>query len=229
MYELYIGNRNYSSWSLRPWVLLRTLGIPFTERFVPFEPGGSPSFKRFSPSGKVPCLVDGALTVWDSMAIVETVAESHPSVWPQEKSARAWARAAAAEMHSSFGALRSVCSMNCGLRVELGPMGAALQSDLARLESLWHDGLARFGGPYLAGSAFTAVDAFYCPVAFRAQSYGLQLAPATRAYVERLLSLPAMQSWYQDALAETCREESHEADIARVGRIVADLRGPRLA
>ncbi len=224
MSELYIGNRNYSSWSLRPWVLLRTLGIPFTERFVPFEPGGSPSFKRFSPSGRVPCLVDGALTVWDSLAITETVAEDHPSVWPQEKGARAWARAAAAEMHSSFGALRSDCSMNCGLRVELKAPGGAPQADLARLESLWLDGLARFGGPYLAGQVFTAVDAFYCPVAFRVQTYGLTLAPAARGYVERLIALPAMQAWYQDALAETYREESHEADIARAGRTVADLR-----
>ena len=119
--------------------------------------------------------------------------------------------------------------MNCGLRVELDSPGAALQSDLSRLESLWNDGLARFGGPYLAGRAFTAVDAFYCPVAFRAQTYGLKFAPAARAYVEQLLALPAMQSWYQDALAESHREESHEADIARAGRIVADLRGPRLA
>ncbi len=226
MYELYVGNKNYSSWSLRPWVLLKERGIPFTERLVPFEAGNSPSFKRFSPSGKVPCLADGALAVWDSLAIVEYVAEQHPGVWPTERAARAWARSAAAEMHSGFVPLREGCSMSCGLRVALHAVSPALQQDLARLDELWADGLARFKGPFLAGSAFTAVDAFFCPVAFRVQTYGLKLAPASLAYVDRLLALPAMKSWYADALAETFREPRHEEEVRVLGKVLEDLRAP---
>eukprot|EP01038_Epipyxis_sp_PR26KG_P001742 gene1742-2467_t len=114
---LYIANKNYSSWSLRPWVLLKQLGIPFTERLVPF--GGDVPYTAFSPTGKVPCLVDGEVTVWESLAIVEYLAERHPDVWPTDPTARAWARSACAEMHAGFSTLRNLCSMNCGLRVRL--------------------------------------------------------------------------------------------------------------
>ena len=120
MYELYIGNKNYSSWSLRPWVLMSELGIVFAEHVVAFDPGTSwTKFRAFSPSGKVPCLVDGSTVVWDSLGITEYLAERHAGVWPGEAAARAWARCAAAEMHSGFGALRNTCAMNCGLRVRL--------------------------------------------------------------------------------------------------------------
>ena len=157
MYDLFIGNKNYSSWSLRPWVLLKELGIPFRERPVIF---GTDKFSDFSPTGKVPCLVDGQQTVWDSLAITEYVGERHPGVWPADAAARAWARSAAAEMHSGYFALRDACTMNCGIRVKLKNVSAALQRDLARLEELWADGLSRFGGPFLTGARFCAADAF---------------------------------------------------------------------
>jgi len=225
MYELYIANKNYSSWSLRPWVLMRTLGIPFTERQVPFPTGSSfDLYRPFSPSGRVPCLVDTGWTVWDSLAIVEYLAERHTGVWPADAKVRAWARSAAAEMHSSFTALRNDCPMNCGVRVAPKPMSDALKHDLFRLGDLWNDGLARFGGPFLAGDTFTAVDAFFCPVAFRALSYGLTFDGAANDYVQRLLDLSAMREWYNSALGETWREPNHEDETTAAGTITADLR-----
>jgi glutathione S-transferase len=179
MYTLWIANKNYSSWSLRPWVLMRALGIPFDEKIVFFGTGAD--FGTFSPTGKVPVLVDGATTVWDSLAIAEYLAERHPGVWPSDPVARAWARCAAAEMHAGFGALRTACSMNVGTRVRLHTIGPDLAHDVARISALWSHGLARFGGPFLAGAAFTAVDAFFCPVAFRVQTYGLVLPEAAAA------------------------------------------------
>ncbi len=142
MYDLFIGNKNYSSWSLRPWVLMRELNIPFRENLVPFGGAQNPhAFRDFSPTGKVPCLVDGAITVWDSLAITEYVGERHAGVWPAEAVARAWARSASAEMHSGFFGLRNTCTMNCGLRITLKSIDAPLQRDLARLEELWAEGL----------------------------------------------------------------------------------------
>jgi glutathione S-transferase len=223
MYQLIIGNKNYSSWSLRPWVLLRELGLDFSERLVPF---GSTDFFAFSPSGRVPVLVDGALTVWDSLAITEYLAERHPAVWPADRAARAWARSAAAEMHSGFGTLRQVCSMSCGQRVRLHQQPAGLKADLLRLQSLWAEGLGRSGGPFLAGKAFTAVDAFFCPVAFRAQTYQLELAPEPAAYLRRLLGLDSMRAWYADALQEPYREAAHDADVLAAGTVLEDLRAP---
>lgn len=225
MYTLWIANKNYSSWSLRPWVLMRALGIPFEERVVPFdELGGGSVFRAFSPTGKVPCLHEGDRVVWDSLAITEYLAESHPGVWPLERAARAWARSAAAEMHSGFGALRGICSMNCGVRVRLHDVPTALRADLARLEALWNEGLSRHGGPWLAGGSFSAVDAFYAPVAFRIQTYALPLGETARDYADRLLALPAMQEWYVAALAETWRDLPHDEEIPRVGVLIEDLR-----
>jgi glutathione S-transferase len=225
MYDLYIGNKNYSTWSLRPWVLLRTLGIPFREVVVPFGGAANPhAFRAFSPTGKVPCLIDAATTVWDSLAITEYVGERHPGIWPVEAAPRAWARCAAAEMHSGFQALRNTCHMCCGLRISLHALDPALRADLARLEALWADGLSRFGGPFLAGARFTAADAFFTPVAFRIQTYDPPLGDDARRYAAQLLALPAMQEWYTAALAETWRDEAHEADIRQVGVWRQDLR-----
>ena len=225
MYALYIANKNYSSWSLRPWVLLKTLDIDFEERFVPFLQGSSyEAFRKFSPTGLVPCLVDGTLTVWDSLAITEYVAEDHPAVWPADKAARAWARSATAEMHSGFAALRTVCGMNVGVRVALNEISARLRVDLDRLEELWNEGLDRFGGPFLAGNRFTAVDAFFCPVAFRVLTYDLKLGDTALAYAKRLRDLPAMRQWYEEGLAETIRDEPHDAEIPHVGTLIEDLR-----
>ncbi len=224
MYELHIGNKNYSSWSLRPWVLLTALNIPFTERQHYFAPENG--FKTFSPTGLVPALVDGETTVWDSLAIAEYVYETHPTVWPANKAARAFARSAAAEMHSGFSALRSICSMSVGVRVKLFDTPPALVRDLVRLDELWTTGFTRFGGPFLAGDAFTAADAFYAPVAFRIQSYGIgfDLSEPSRAYVDRLLALPAMQAWYDDGVKETQRDEPHDAEVTAMGEIISDFR-----
>jgi glutathione S-transferase len=225
LYDLYVGNKNYSSWSLRPWVLLRELAIPFREILVPFGGSANPdAFRSFSPTGKVPCLVDGPVTVWDSLAITEYVAERHPEVWPADVATRAFARCAAAEMHSGFFGLRNTCTMNCGIRVALHGVDAALARDLARLEALWSDGLERFGGPFLTGARFTAADAFFAPVAFRIQTYDLPLADVARQYAARLRALPSMQAWYAAALAETWRDEEHEAETRAAGHWHRDLR-----
>jgi glutathione S-transferase len=225
MYDLYIANKNYSSWSLRPWVLMRELEIAFREHLVPFGQESSwQSYRKISPAGNVPCLVDADTVVWDSLAIVEYLAEQHDVVWPAQTGARAWARCAAAEMHSGFDELRSRCSMTCGLRIRLNEFPAALERDITRLDTLWNEGLRRFGGPFLAGAAFTAVDAFYAPVAFRIQTYGLTLDAAAMAYVERLLGTRAMREWYADALEETLRDQPHEDEVSQLGRILDDLR-----
>lgn len=225
MYALYIANKNYSSWSLRPWGLLKMLGIEFEERFVPFpQHQDDGDFHRFSPTGLVPCLVDGERTVWDSLAITEYVAEDYPQVWPNDRSARAWARSAVAEMHSGYTALRTICGMTIGVRVRLNEIGPALQADLDRLEQVWREGLSRFGGPYLAGDRFTAVDAFFCPVAFRIQTYGLPLGEQALAYAARLRALAPMREWYEAGLAETLRDAPHDAEIAQFGVLTEDLR-----
>lgn len=225
MYELVIANKNYSSWSLRPWALMKALGIPFSERLIPFSGGDSrAAFLPFSPSSRLPALRDGDVTVWDSLAIVEYLAERHAGVWPGDPVARAWARSASAEMHSSFLALRDVCSMNCGIRVELSQRSAALAADIERIGALWNDGLARFGGPFLAGRVFTAVDAFFAPVAFRCQTYGLTLGGAADDYVRRMLAHPVLVEWYEAALAETFREQGHDDEACRFGRWTADFR-----
>jgi glutathione S-transferase len=224
VYVLFIANKNYSSWSLRPWVLMRELGLPFEERLIRLQGAGDTAFRSFSPSGKVPCLHDGETVVWDSMGITEYLAERHAGVWPAEGRARAWARCAAAEMHSGFGTLREICTMNCGLRVRLHEVPDALARDLARIDALWGEGLDRFGGPFLAGPAFTAVDAFFAPVAFRVQTYGLSLSARSLQYAERLRALPSMRAWYEAGLAEPFREEGHEADARRAGVWLEDLR-----
>ena len=225
MLRLYIANKNYSSWSLRPWVLMRELRIEFEERLERFRGDATGAeFQRFSPSAKVPCLHDGETIVWDSLAIVEYLAEDHPHVWPESKAARAWARSASAEMHSSFGKLRQICGMNIGVRVALTAVSSGLASDIERLGSLWEQGLEHFGGPFLAGERFTAVDAFFTPAASRCQTYNLSLSKPAQAYCMRLLQQPAMLDWTRAALAETWRDDAHEAELTRYGRVVQDLR-----
>lgn len=225
MYTLYIANKNYSSWSLRPWMVLRELQIPFTEHVVPFHRQDEwTAFRTLSPNGKVPCLIDGSTTVWESLAIVEYLAERHRGVWPEAAGARAWARSAAAEMHAGFGELRNRCSMSCGVRVQLHSHTPALTADLNRLTTLWNDGLSRFGGPFLAGAAFSAADAFFAPVVFRIQTYGLTLDAASQAYVTGMLGRESLRSWYDAGLREPWRDASHEVEIAQFGRVTQDLR-----
>ncbi|HEY0199999.1 MAG TPA: glutathione S-transferase family protein [Rhodanobacter sp.] len=226
MYTLYIANKNYSSWSLRPWVLLSELGIPFKERLSPFLPGSSwADFRAFSPTGRVPCLHDGDEVVWDSLAITEYLAERHAGVWPSDPHARAWARCAAAEMHAGFGALRTHCTMNCGLRIRLPEsLSPSLHADATRIDELWNEGLARFDGPFLAGREFSAVDAFFAPVAFRVQTYGLALSRTGAGYAQRLLELSSMRRWYGDALRETWRDPDHENEAKQSGSLLEDFR-----
>jgi glutathione S-transferase len=225
MYQLVIANKNYSSWSMRPWVLMRALDIPFTEKMLPFHLNdGDGAIARFSPSGRVPCLVDGETRVWDSLAIVEYLAERHVGVWPLPAAARAWARSAAAEMHSGFQALRNECSMSVGLRLRLRTQSPALQADLKRIETLWMDGLSRNGGLFLGGSRFTAVDAFFAPVATRIQTYGLTVASAAAAYATRLLQHEAVREWIDAGLRETWRDAAHEKDCLGNAELLQDLR-----
>ena len=225
MYQLYIANKNYSSWSLRPWILMRELGLGFQEQRLAFGDAAAwQGYRQICPSGKVPCLLDGQTRVWDSLAIVEYLSERHAGAWPEDAAARAWARSVAAEMHSGFPALRQQCSMNCGVRIRLHEQGAALEADLARLTALWSDGLQRFGGPFLGGARFSGADAFYAPVAYRIQTYGLTLAEPADAYARRLLALPAMQAWYAGALREPMRDPLQEQQLSRYGQLQQDLR-----
>jgi glutathione S-transferase len=225
MYTLYIANKNYSSWSLRPWILVRALAIPFEEQLMPFtENANWEKFRGFSPSGRVPCLHDGKRIIWDSLAIIEYLAERHAGVWPEDEDARAWGRCVTCEMHSGLGELRNHCSMNCGVRVALKEIGKGLAADIARVDEIWSEGVTRFGGPYLAGPAFSAADAFYAPVVFRVQTYGLALGETARAYADCMLDHPAMREWYEAALAEPWREAGHEKEIALSGTLQADFR-----
>ena len=211
--KLYIGNQNYSSWSLRPWLLMRQLALPFETVKLRFDFTPGSAFYRaldgVTPVGRVPVLVeDDGFAVWDSLAIVEYLAERFPQagVWPAEPRARARARSNVAEMHSGFSALRGHCPMN--LEAELAEVGRRLwdeqpdlRRDVARIEAMWRDALQGSGGPMLFGT-FSAADAFFAPVCARLQTYALPAAAETRAYVERVRALPAMQEWTRSALAE---------------------------
>ncbi len=225
MYTLHIANKNYSSWSLRPWALMHTLGIPFEEQLTPFKGQiNYTDFKKFSPTGQVPCLIDGDQIVWESLGITEYLYEKHPTVWPSTREARTWARCAAAEMHAGFNALRNQCPMNCAVRVRMHQIDNALQKDLTRINELWEEGLARFGGPFLAGNAFSAVDAFFAPVVFRLQTYGLPLSPPVQKYVQHILALPSIKQWEQQAIAEPWKEPSHEEEALAAGVVITDFR-----
>jgi glutathione S-transferase len=225
MYELFIGNKNYSSWSMRPWVLMRQLGIGFREQLRPFHLNeGEGQFGKFSPSGKVPLLVHGTLRIWDSLAIAEFLAERHPGIWPEAVESRAFARCAAAEMHSGFAALRNECSMSVGVRIRLHRVSDGLRAELARLDELWAQGIEQFGGPFLAGTKFTAADAFFAPVATRIQTYGLPVTERASRYAALLLQQSAVAEWIAGGIAESFRDHPHEADILASGEVLKDLR-----
>ena len=202
---LVIGNKNYSSWSLRPWLAMRVAGIPFAEHRIPlYGPGSKDQILVYSPAGKVPCLADGDLRVWDSLSICEYLAEKHPGLWPQDPAARALARSVSAEMHSGFANLRAKMSMN--IRKRYPGLGRTPESlaDVARIVSLWSDCRARYGkgGPFLFG-AFSIADAMYAPVVLRFRTYEVELPADCRAYSDAVLALPAMQDWIAAAMAET--------------------------
>ena len=223
-YTLITANRNYSSWSLRPWVLMKALDIPFANEIIHFEEENYERFREFAPNGQVPCLKDGDRTVWDSLAIAEYLAERHPGCWPEDGEARAWARCAAAEMHGGFAPLRNICPMNVGVRARLHEITLPLQRNIDRIGELFAEGLDRFGGPWLAGERFTIVDAFYAPVAYRVRCFDLNIGAAGQGWVERIIAYPAMQEWERQALAEPQREVGHEEEIAAVAAVTADYR-----
>jgi len=213
MLKLYIGNKNYSSWSMRAWVLLKQAGIPFEEikvRFDSFEAGSAfkATVNALTPTGKVPILVDGDLVVWDTLAIAEYVAEKFPekALWPLDPAARARARSVCAEMHAGFTHLRGNCPMN--IEASLPDTGAliwrdkpAVRADVARLVDMWQGLLARHGGPLLFGN-FTVADAYFAPVCMRLKSYALPVPPAIAAYLARVCALLGVQAWMDEALAE---------------------------
>jgi len=225
MLTLITANRNYSSWSLRPWLLMRALGIAFEDRIEPFTlPVNWQAFRAFSPTGQVPTLIDGDTTVWDSLGITLYLADRNAGVWPTDPAARAFAQCVVTEMHGGFSALRNRCTMNVGVRAHMPEVPADLARDIARITEIFAEGLDRFGGPWLAGPTFTAADAFYAPVAFRIRTYGIDVGPRGAQWVESILSHPAMLEWERAALAETWREVEHEADLARCGTVTADYR-----
>lgn len=227
-YTLITANRNYSSWSLRPWLLMKALGIPFEDRLEPFtKPDNYEDFRAFSPTGQVPLLIDGDRLIPDSLGIALYLAERHDGVWPADEEARIFAQSAVAEMHGGFGHLRNDCTMNVGVRVTPKPMSEGLRRNVARVREIFETGLARFGGPWLAGAEFTAADAFYAPVAFRIRTYGLDVGAGEnggQTWVDHLLAHPAMLDWEAQALAEDWREASHEEELAAAGLITADYR-----
>ncbi|MFD1694099.1 glutathione S-transferase family protein [Roseibium aestuarii] len=201
---LHVGNKNYSSWSMRPWVALTAAGIPFREVLLRFDfPAGNPEIRAVSPSGKVPLLRDGELDVWESLAIIEYAADLFPDagLWPEGRRERAVARAISSEMATGFAALRGACPMN--LRLE--PMTLAVQpavlANVARIETLWADCLASSGGPYLFG-AFCAADAMYAPVVSRFHTYGLPVSDTSRAYMQAVMAHPAVVEWVDAGRAE---------------------------
>ena len=213
MLQLHIGNKNYSSWSMRAWVLLKQAEIPFEEVMLRFDAfDASSAFKKaicqLTPTGKVPLLLDDDLAIWDTLAIAEYLAEQFPDrhLWPQDRAARARARSVCAEMHAGFSGLRSHCPMN--IEASLADTGrliwrdqAAVRSDVARLMSMWQSLLAEHGGPLLFGN-FTIADAYFAPICTRLKTYALPLTPTIAAYVERVLALPGVQAWTEGALAE---------------------------
>ena len=227
MLTLYIGNKNYSSWSMRPWVLLRQAGIPFEEKMVRFDGFDADSafhaeVLKVNPAGRVPVLVDDGFAVWDSLAIVETLAEKFPdrALWPRDAQARARARSICAEMHSGFATLRSTCPMN--IEASLPQVGAiawrdqpALRTDVQRIVGMWTQLLEQYRGPMLFGE-FSIADAFFAPVCMRLRTYALPVPGPVTDYVRRVCALPGVKAWIDEALAE--REFLDFEEPYRVGR-----------
>jgi glutathione S-transferase len=213
---LVIGNKNYSSWSMRPWVAAVAFGIPFNEvRILLDQPETAAIIARFSHAGRVPVLVAGDISVWDSLAICEYLAEQFPDLhmWPQDVAARAMARSVSAEMHSGFTGLRSAMSMN--IQASLPGRGRTneAQADIGRICEIWEDCLARFGHHEFLFGDFSIADAFFAPVVMRFKTYGVSLAPALQAYCDRMQAHPAVARWVREAMAETEKATFHEDDL----------------
>ena len=216
--QLVIGNKNYSSWSFRPWIAMKALGIPFEEVLIPFgTPIGNPEFKQrlaaYTPVGLVPVLIDGDTHVWETLAILEYLAEKFPGkhLWPADAKARAQARALASEMHAGFSALRGECPMNMRRPVRTRALPPAAQTNVARIETMWTEARARHGGPFLFGN-FSAADAMYAPVVSRLFTYGIKVNRDALAYMEAMMALPAWAEWKAASLKEEWIVPEDEAD-----------------
>jgi glutathione S-transferase len=214
--KLVIGNKNYSSWSMRPWVAMRAANIAFEEIFIPLYTDNKADKERilsFSLAGKVPALIDGGITVWDSLAIIEYLAERFPeaALWPSDRAERAHARSISAEMHSGFLPLRNECGMNLHRPVHAIHLSADAQANVARIQQIWIECRERYGkrGPFLFG-AFSAVDAMYAPVVHRFRTYAIPVAPQAQAYMDTMMALPAFAEWTREGLAETLVIERFE-------------------
>ena len=214
--KLVIGNKNYSSWSMRPWLALRASNVPFEEIFIPLYTDDAADKDRilsFTRSGKVPCLIDGEVTVWDSLSIIEYIAERFPEtkLWPENRTARAYARSVSAEMHSGFTALRNECGMNLHRPIGSVALSADARANVARIEQIWNECRARHAklGPFLFG-AFGAADAMFAPVVHRFRTYAVDVGPAAKAYMETMMALPAFAEWTEAGLAETIVIEKFE-------------------
>lgn len=222
--RLIIANKLYSSWSMRPWLIMRAAGIDFAETVIPLRQQDTAArIREHSPSGKVPVLIDGDVVVWESLAIIAYLADRFPEkpIWPQDKAARAHALAISAEMHAGFQALRQACPMNLGKRFAPSDLGEKVAADVARIEDIFHGARARFAasGPFLFG-AFSAADAMFAPVVTRLETYQIPVRPETRAYMEAVLSHPVFQRWRQEALQEVWDIPEYEVGHEPV----ADLR-----
>jgi glutathione S-transferase len=206
--KLVIGNKNYSSWSMRPWLALRATGIAFEEVVIPLYTGAADKQRilNFSHSGKVPVLIEGDVTIWDSLAIIEYLAERFPesNLWPEDRASRAHARSISAEMHSGFAALRNECGMNLHRPVGAIALSDDARADIARIQQIWIECRKRHGrtGPFLFGS-FGGADAMFAPVVHRFRTYAIATAPEVRDYMAAMMSLPAFQEWTRAGLAET--------------------------
>ncbi|MDB5618359.1 glutathione S-transferase family protein [Tardiphaga sp.] len=214
---LVIGNKNYSSWSMRPWIALKGCGIAFEEVMIPLYTDAEDKQRilGFTPSGKVPALMDGDVAVWDSLAIIEYAAERFPDakLWPADRASRAHARSISAEMHSGFMALRNECGMNLHRPVRAKPLSNDAKANIARIQDIWAECRTRYGqiGPYLFGE-FSAADAMYAPVVHRFLTYAIELTPAASTYVETMQANPAFRQWTEQGLAETLVIERFEQD-----------------
>ena len=206
MLVLYIGNKNYSSWSLRPWLLLKHFGIPFTEHLVSVAGRDyNPALNPLAGNARVPCLHEDGFQIWESLAIAETLAERYPQMWPADSRARARARSISAEMHAGFAQLRTAMPMNLKLKLKGKPATPEVQRDIDRVAEIWEEARTQFataGGPWLFG-AFSVADAMFAPIVWRFHVYNVALPPVAAAYRDAMLAHPAMQEWYAAGLLET--------------------------
>ena len=219
--KLIIGNKNYSSWSLRPWIAMKVAGIPFEEVVIPlYEGDWKAQVAKHTPAGKVPVLVDGDATIWESLAILEHLADKFPQadLWPKDAAARSHARAISAEMHAGFAPLRQNCPMNMWLPPKPRPQSEEVMADVRRIEESWRECLGRWRGPFLFGK-FGAADAMYAPVVSRFYTYGLPVSERTLGYMDRVRALPAWQEWHEACLKEPWVMPHYEPDWPNIQKM----------